>query len=110
MQSTTRKPAFLLLMAVAVFLVGCAGSALVKQPDGGYERQSRSTMEQQAADALRKAGASTEAREAQKRAEKSREAEEKSPGSRFFADLLYSIFGAVAEAKSRDQPVTPARP
>jgi hypothetical protein len=88
------------LLALVLCLSGCAGSTLTRLPDGTYERQSRSTIEQRAADELRRAGASTEAREGQKRADKSLEEERKSPGSTFFADLLYSLFGVVLEARS----------
>ncbi len=91
-RSTTAR---LAPVIVALALTGCAGSAFVRQPDGNYGRESRSTMEQRAADALRRAGASTEAREAQKRAESTMEAERRSPGADFFADLMYAVFGVV---------------
>jgi hypothetical protein len=89
-----------LLVAVSLGLAGCAGGTLARLPDGGYERESRSTMEQRAADALRRAGASTEAREAQKRADAALDAERKSPGFSFFADLLYAVFGEVLEQRT----------
>ena len=93
------------MLAFCLWLGGCAGSTLNRLPDGGFERQSRSTMEQQAADALRRGGASAEAREAQKRADKTLEEEQKRPVGAFFADLLYSLFGTVLEAKVSDKTV-----
>ncbi len=100
MRPFTTIAATLLLVAVSLGLAGCAGGTLARHPDGGYERESRSTMEQRAADALRRAGASTEAREAQKRADATLEAERKSPGSSFFADLLYAVFGIALEHRT----------
>lgn len=88
------------LVAVSLGQVGCAAGTLVRHPDGGYERESRSEMEQRAADALRRAGASTEAREAQKRADATLDAERKSPGFSFFADLLYAVFGVVVDHRT----------
>lgn len=88
------------LVAVSLSQAGCAAGTLVRHPDGGYERESRSEMEQRAADALRRAGASTEAREAQKRADATLDAERKSAGFSFFADLLYAVFGAALEQRT----------
>lgn len=88
------------LVAVSLGQAGCATGTLVRHPDGGYERESRSEMEQRAADALRRAGASTEAREAQKRADATLDAERKSPGASFFADLLYAVFGVVLDQRT----------
>jgi hypothetical protein len=82
----------LVVLAASTSLSGC-GSTFTRLPDGTIEREDRSTTQQRAADALRRAGASTEAKEAQKRADKSVEEERKNAGTNFIADLLFAIFG-----------------
>ncbi len=92
MQKPSRLLAVLAFLAASISLSGC-GSTFTRLPDGTFEREDGSATEQRAADALRRAGASTEAKEAQKRADRSIEEERKSAGATFIADLLFAIFG-----------------
>ncbi len=92
MQQPSRLLTVLVFLAASTSLSGC-GSTFTRLPDGTIEREDRSTTQQRAADALRRAGASTEAKEAQKRADRSAEEERKNAGTNFMADLLFAIFG-----------------
>ena len=92
-----------LALLLTISLSGCAGSTLTRKPDGTYERDRRSTIERNAADALRRGGASTEAQEAQKRAEKSAEEERKNPVGTYLTDILYGILGIAIETKSNSR-------
>ena len=100
MPSARLRKVRLLALILTISLTGCAGSTLTRQPDGTYERDRRSSIEKNAADALRRGGASTEAQEAQKRAEKSAEEERKNPVGAFLTDILYGILGVAIETKS----------
>ena len=106
MQQPLRALTICTMLAATALLAGC-GSTLTRLPDGSYERESRSTIEQRAADALRRDGASTEAKETQRRADKTLEQERKSPWSTFIADLLYSIFDLARDNKSAPRGSVP---
>ncbi len=90
-----------LVLAISCLFTGCAGQTLQRFPDGTYERESTAAKEQRTADALRRDSASEAARDAQKRADRALEEERRSPGSNFFLDFLYMLFGIAVENKTQ---------
>ncbi len=104
MQRSQRFVLFTVL-AVSFFMTACAGGPIVKT-DGSYGRVSQGTWEKKTAEALRREGASEAAKEAQRRADSTAEAERKDPVSAFFAGVLNSLFSAFLDVKTTERPTT----